>query len=116
GGQSGGAPARWRLRSRRRELDLHPRAAPGRGVDAQPAAVAIDDRAGDRHTETRAVRLGGVEELEQPGARLLVHAAAGVGDVDLDTSILATTGTHGERAAVLHRVEPVHHQVEDRLL
>src|SRR5206468_7640844 len=99
----------------RRQLYSHASAAPRLAVDVEPAAVAIDDRARDRHAEAGAARLGGEEQLEDARPRLLVHAAAGVRDLDRDAALGTRLRPDRQRAAILHRIEPVHDEVQQRL-
>ena len=86
----------------------------------QPAAVRGDDRARDRQAQAEALRLGGVERLEQlrrrpawkPGPRSMkltctpAVVGAACGPIDAGPSARARG----------HRLRGVHHQVEHHLL
>ena len=82
--------------------------SPGDAVDADAAAVRVDDRLRDVETEPGALdlalerRLRAEEALEEPLALLLGDPDAGVGDLDADelvTRAVRAQRRRGRRAA-----------------
>ena len=105
-------PLPSRLRDRARDggqQDAEAGAATRLALDLDRAAVAPNDSRDRRQPESATGELGGEERVEDPGARLGVHSAAGVGD--LEVHVLA--GGHrlreqraGERRVEVHDTGP----------
>lgn len=82
--------------------------------------MALDDRPADREANPHAVRLGGVEGLEQPLGGARIETRSGVSHVQPD----AATGVEsrfdddgsGPIRHFVHRLGRVQQQVEDHLL
>ena len=100
-----------------RQVDLEDSAHAGRALDTYIAAGLLDDAVNARKPESRAFadRLGREERLEDLSARLLVEAAAGVGEDNLHDASAQTRQADGERAAVGHRLQSVSGEVPENL-
>src|SRR4051794_39734306 len=103
---------------RARKPEADPR-ADGRVLEPDPAAVRLDDRAGDREAEAGAAvaprRVGAVEGVEDALAVLGGEAVPGVGDLDFDRAghRLGADGHAAVRWCVADRVLD---QVEEHAL
>src|SRR5205085_12194010 len=86
------APAAARSRAARRQIDTEGRAFPV-ALDADRAAVGLDDRAGDVEPEPRPGDLPShcsrraEETVEQPGALVFGDPDSGVRDLDPDRAV-----------------------------
>ena len=111
---------RRRLLERRgveRQLDHERRAVPGLGLDADAAAVALDDPVREREAEPRpdADRLGGEEGIEDAGLHLGRDAGAVVVELEAD-AVVAAAGLDADLALAVDRVAGVHQQIQEDLI
>src|ERR1051325_6751075 len=102
--------------SRRRHTECKGRTSPDPALDAELAAVVLDDLLGQREAEACAPLLGREERLEQPRQLLARGPHAVILDGDLDARAIAA-GAHRDLAAAVgrHRVGGVAHQVDQAL-
>jgi hypothetical protein len=100
------------MRRRRGEFERELCAAAGFGVDADAAAVGFDDPAGGGQAEAAAAALGAEEGVEHFHRGPLVHAAAGVDQVQ-GHALPRDPGAGNELPAIGHRFQGVLHQVHE---
>src|SRR5688572_11656771 len=98
-----------------RQLHHERRPATNFTLDYDRTTTLLDDPERGRQTQPRAMTfvLGRKEWLEHPPPRLVVHADAGVTDLQHHATVLACGGADGDRAVHWNRVPCIHHQVHD---
>src|SRR6185436_11430592 len=115
GGEEGGLRCHSQVGNRvARQLHGDRGAAPRPAVHVQPAAVLLDDAIDDGHADPRAAVEERAERMEEIGALLLGHAAAGV-DHPEEIGILAEPSGDPEGSSLGHGAQGVARQVPEDL-